>query len=93
MEVVYWLMLGLLAGFLAKSSFPAQRDQAIGGLLIAGCVGAVVGGFALHQLGRTGPLGAPVWGYAAAFVGAVLILAVQRAVTSLAPQQSSARRR
>ena len=76
MEIVWFCLIGLCAGWLAgqlmKSGFGLVGD------LIVGVIGAIIGGylFGLMGIGIGGLLGALV----AATVGAVLLLAVLRAV-------------
>jgi len=82
MEVFYWILIGLLAAFLAKVTFPAERDEGLLGLLIVGILGAVLGGWMMHTLVHRGMMASGMWGEVVAFVGAVVLLLIQRAVTS-----------
>jgi len=81
MEIFYWVLIGLFAAFLAKVTFPADRDEGILGLLAVGILGAVLGGWIMHALALRGMMGSGVWSEVVAFVGAVVLLVLQRAVT------------
>lgn len=85
MDVFYWVLMGLLAGFLAKTSLPAERDENLFGLLAAGVVGALSGGFLMHALARTS---ASWMGHIAAFFGAVILLVILRMFTSQLPARA-----
>jgi uncharacterized membrane protein YeaQ/YmgE (transglycosylase-associated protein family) len=77
---VSWIVIGLLAGGIAKLIMPGRDAGGCLMTLVLGIGGAVVAGFLGQQLGwyQRGE-GA---GFLAAIVGAVLILFVYRMVTS-----------
>jgi uncharacterized membrane protein YeaQ/YmgE (transglycosylase-associated protein family) len=81
MGIIGWIILGLLAGALAKAILPGDDP---GGLIITtlvGVAGALVGGFVAQALG----FGDPVdeffdWStWLAAIIGAVVLLLIYRA--------------
>jgi uncharacterized membrane protein YeaQ/YmgE (transglycosylase-associated protein family) len=81
MGIIGWIILGLLAGALAKAVLPGDDP---GGLIITtlvGVAGALVGGFVAQALG----FGDPVdeffdWStWLAAIIGAVVLLLIYRA--------------
>ena len=79
MDIVYMLIIGLIAGAIAKFLTPG-RDP--GGCLITmalGVVGAMVAGFLGRQLGWYAE-GEPV-GFLASVVGAIIILLIYRVFT------------
>jgi uncharacterized membrane protein YeaQ/YmgE (transglycosylase-associated protein family) len=82
--VIAWLVVGLVAGFLASRAMGAGGYGLIGDIVV-GLVGAVVGGFLFGQLatGDYGLLGSIV----VAFLGACLLIWLVRQV---APVRSSA---
>ena len=80
MEMVYWVIIGSLAGFLAKMQFPAKRDENIFLLLAVGSIGAVTGGFIMNSVGRAGATYTTILCYAVAFVGAAILLFLQRSI-------------
>ena len=79
MGVIAWLVLGLVAGLLAKWLMPG-RDP--GGLLLTialGIVGALLGGFIGTQIGFGDISGFDLRSIALAVGGAVLLLVLYRA--------------
>jgi uncharacterized membrane protein YeaQ/YmgE (transglycosylase-associated protein family) len=78
MEIVYWVIIGSLAGFLAKMQFPAKKVENIFGLLIIGSVGGVLGGWSVSAMGHPGLTSTTIVSYVVAFVVAALLLFFQR---------------
>jgi len=76
--VVWWLLVGLIAGFLA-SVVMRGGGYGILGDIIVGIVGAFLGGFlaSLVGLGASGFIGTVI----VAFIGACILIAVLRAVS------------
>ena len=79
MSLLAWIVVGLIAGWLASQVVPS-RFGIIGDTLI-GMVGALVGGFLFEQFGSTGTTGFNIWSVLVAFVGAVVLLVLIRAVS------------
>jgi uncharacterized membrane protein YeaQ/YmgE (transglycosylase-associated protein family) len=73
-----WIIVGLVAGFLA-SRFVRGGDHGLVGDLIVGLLGAVIGGFVVGLFVHTtvGLLGSIV----VAFIGAVILLFIARQVS------------
>jgi uncharacterized membrane protein YeaQ/YmgE (transglycosylase-associated protein family) len=74
MGIVLFLIMGLIAGFLARAIVPGRDPMGWVGTLVLGVVGALIGGFIFG-----GPDNAV--GYLGAIVGAVLVLLVYKLVT------------
>ena len=75
MTVLAWIVLGLIAGFLANLIV----NKGGGGLvssIILGIVGAVVGGFLSTQLGGPAVTGFNLTSVVVATVGAIVVLVV-----------------
>ncbi len=79
MSLLVWIVVGLIAGWLASQVVPS-RFGIIGDTVI-GMVGALVGGFLFNQFGAAGTSGLNVWSILVAFVGAVVLLVVIRALS------------
>jgi uncharacterized membrane protein YeaQ/YmgE (transglycosylase-associated protein family) len=84
MSIIAWILLGLIAGWLA-GQFMRGGGYGIVGDIILGIIGAVVGGFISGTL-----LGVDVTGFnlpsvIIAFVGAVVVIAIARMVTGRRP--------
>jgi uncharacterized membrane protein YeaQ/YmgE (transglycosylase-associated protein family) len=80
MNIVFWIVVGIIAGFLAKVVVPGEGPGGILGDLIVGVLGALIGGFVAGMLGIA--FGGWVGTTLMAFLGAVILLFVLRAVTS-----------
>ncbi|MEH0196505.1 GlsB/YeaQ/YmgE family stress response membrane protein [Caulobacter sp. CCNWLY153] len=75
MSILAWIVLGLIAGFIA--SMLVSRSG--GGLvldLVLGIVGAVVGGFLFNQFGSAGVTGFNLYSLLVATIGAVVVLLI-----------------
>lgn len=80
MNIVFWIVVGIIAGFLAKVVVPGEGPGGILGDLIVGVLGALIGGFVAGMLGIA--FGGWVGTTLMAFLGAVILLFILRAVTS-----------
>src|SRR5690348_1286090 len=80
MYIVFWIIVGIIAGALAKMVVPGEGPGGILGDLIIGIVGALIGGFVAGALGIAwgGWVGTTI----VAFVGACILLFILRAVTT-----------
>jgi uncharacterized membrane protein YeaQ/YmgE (transglycosylase-associated protein family) len=76
MAIIGFLILGLIAGAIARLLVPGRDPMGWLGTMALGCVGAIVGGF----LGKALFNDSDGAGLFAAIVGAVLVLLVYRAV-------------
>ncbi len=80
MSILAWIVLGLVAGFIASKL--VNRNG--GGLvldLVLGIVGAVVGGFVFNQFGSSGVSGFNLYSLLVATIGAVIVLAIYHMLT------------
>jgi uncharacterized membrane protein YeaQ/YmgE (transglycosylase-associated protein family) len=78
MGILALIVVGLIAGLLAKLIMPG-RDP--GGLIVTpliGIAGAFVGGLIVGILGGAGITGINVWSILVATLGAVILLAIYR---------------
>lgn len=78
MDILAWIVLGLIAGAIAKAIYPGHQSGGILGTLILGIVGAFVGG-SLYSLLTTGTLaltgaGLSIGGIILAVIGAIIAL-------------------
>jgi uncharacterized membrane protein YeaQ/YmgE (transglycosylase-associated protein family) len=82
MGIIAWIVLGLLAGILAKFILPGDDPGGIIVTTIIGVVGAIVGGFVAKALGFGDPIDEffDISTWIAAIVGALALLAAYRAV-------------
>src|SRR5205814_10131817 len=82
--VIWWLLVGLIAGFLA-SMVMRGGGYGIVGDIVVGLVGALLGGFlaSLVGLGSAGFVGTII----IAFIGACILIAILRAVSRSYPRR------
>jgi uncharacterized membrane protein YeaQ/YmgE (transglycosylase-associated protein family) len=80
MSIIAWLILGLIAGFIASKLY-AGSGQGIVIDIVLGIVGAVVGGFLFNMLGGAGVTGFNLYSMFVAVIGAVVVLWIYHAVT------------
>ena len=80
MGIISWIVVGLIAGALAKLVLPGDDPGGIIVTAIIGMVGAVVGGFVFGIIGGTGATGFNVWSILVATVGAILLLLIYRLI-------------
>jgi uncharacterized membrane protein YeaQ/YmgE (transglycosylase-associated protein family) len=78
MNILAWIVLGLIAGAIAKAIYPGRQSGGILGTLILGIVGAFIGG-SLYSLLTTGTLamtaaGLSIGGVIVSVIGAIIAL-------------------
>ena len=81
MGILAWIIVGVVAGFLAKLVMPGTRDEPSGflGTMLLGIVGAVIGGWVWNLvLGRPGATGVDIGSIFVAFVGSVIVISLLR---------------
>lgn len=76
MSIISWIVLGGIAGWLA--SIITRRNDRMGCItnIIAGVVGAAVGGWVFSLFGSTGVTGFNLPSLLVALVGAIIVLGV-----------------
>jgi uncharacterized membrane protein YeaQ/YmgE (transglycosylase-associated protein family) len=77
MDLLTWLIVGLIAGVLASLVMGGTGYGLIGDIII-GIVGAFVGGWLFRVLGVASPLGGLAGTILVAFIGAVVLLFLLR---------------
>ncbi|MBV8694407.1 MAG: GlsB/YeaQ/YmgE family stress response membrane protein [Ktedonobacteraceae bacterium] len=77
-SLVWWLVVGLIAGFLA-SVVMRGGGYGIVGDIVVGIVGAIIGGFLASLLGISA--GGFIGTIIIAFIGACILIAILRAVS------------
>ena len=79
MGIIAWIVLGLIAGFIA-SLLVNKRGEGFFGDIILGIIGAVIGGFIARLIGFNGVSGFNVYSLLIAVVGAIICLAIYHAI-------------
>lgn len=85
MNILAWIVLGLIAGAIAKAIYPGHQSGGLLGTLILGVIGAFVGG-TLYNLLTTGTFslaatGLSIGGIIVAIIGAIIALFIYYALT------------
>jgi uncharacterized membrane protein YeaQ/YmgE (transglycosylase-associated protein family) len=79
MSILAWLVVGLVAGFLASKVVNKTGEGIVLDILL-GVVGAMVGGWVFHQFGHSGATGIDIYSIFVAFVGSVIVLLIYHMV-------------
>ena len=80
MSIIAWIILGLLAGFIA-SQIVRQRGSGILLDMVLGIIGAMVGGWLFSLFGARPIGGLDLYGLIVATIGAVVVLVLYHALT------------
>jgi uncharacterized membrane protein YeaQ/YmgE (transglycosylase-associated protein family) len=87
MGVIAWLIVGLIAGFLASMAVN-RSGKGILRDIVLGIIGALVGGFIFHAAGYPGVTGLNGWSILVAFIGAVVVLIIYHALIQRPGQEA-----
>ncbi|MCY1033403.1 GlsB/YeaQ/YmgE family stress response membrane protein [Corallococcus sp. BB11-1] len=78
--ILLWAVIGLIAGWLASAV--VGGGYGVVGDIVVGVVGAFLGGFIFRALGTSAPFGGIAGTIFVAFIGAVVLLLILRAIRS-----------
>jgi uncharacterized membrane protein YeaQ/YmgE (transglycosylase-associated protein family) len=78
MEILSWIVFGLVAGFIAKLLMPGRDPGGFIVTILLGIAGALVGGFIGRAMGFYGPGQSAGW--LMSILGAIILLALYRMV-------------
>ncbi|HYZ22583.1 MAG TPA: GlsB/YeaQ/YmgE family stress response membrane protein [Rhodopila sp.] len=79
MSIIGWIILGLIAGWIASKIVNKQGEGFIGDLVL-GVIGAVVGGWLFAQFGYQGVTGFNLYSMFVAVIGAIIVLFIYHAI-------------
>ena len=79
MSILAWLVVGLIAGFLA-SKVVNKTGEGLVLDIVLGVVGAMVGGFLFNQFGHSGATGINLYSIFVTFIGSVIVLLIYHLV-------------
>jgi uncharacterized membrane protein YeaQ/YmgE (transglycosylase-associated protein family) len=74
MGIISWVLVGLIAGLLAKWIMPGSGPTGFIITALIGMAGASIGGFIVRLLGGAGATGFNVWSILVATLGAIILL-------------------
>lgn len=78
MNILLWILLGAIAGWLA-GVFMKSGNSMIGDIIL-GIVGAFVGGFVMNFFGQSGVTGFDLYSIVVATIGAIVVIFLGRAL-------------
>ena len=79
MSIIAWLVLGLIAGFIASKIVNKQGEGLVLNIVL-GIVGAFVGGWVFSLFGMSGVTGLNIYSLLVAVLGAVAVLFIYHAL-------------
>jgi uncharacterized membrane protein YeaQ/YmgE (transglycosylase-associated protein family) len=79
MSFIAWIVLGLIAGFIASKIVNKSGEGMILDIIL-GIVGAVIGGYLFQTFGMAGVTGVNLYSILVAVVGAILFLVIYHAL-------------
>jgi uncharacterized membrane protein YeaQ/YmgE (transglycosylase-associated protein family) len=80
MSIIAWVVLGLLAGFIASKIVNKSGEGFLLDIVL-GVIGAVVGGYLFQTFGMAGVTGLNIYSILVAVVGAIVVLFVYHLIT------------
>ena len=80
MSIIGWIVLGLIAGFVASKIVNKEGEGVILDIVL-GIVGAVVGGWLFAAFGAEGVTGFNLYSMLVAVIGAIVVLVVYHLIT------------
>jgi uncharacterized membrane protein YeaQ/YmgE (transglycosylase-associated protein family) len=81
MSILAWIVVGIIAGWLARMVVPGEGPGGIIGDLVIGVIGAIIGGWVFRSFGHSGVTGINIGSIIVAFIGGVILLLIIRALT------------
>jgi uncharacterized membrane protein YeaQ/YmgE (transglycosylase-associated protein family) len=85
MSWISYIVVGIIAGFLAKLVVRGEGPGGILGDMIIGIVGAVLGGWLYNLFGHVGATGINIPSIICAVIGAIILLLILRAIGGRKP--------
>ena len=79
MGIIGWIVVGLLAGGLARMATGSEKRGCLGTMVI-GVLGGIIGGALFNAAGDEGITDFGIWSILVAFVGACALLFIMQAV-------------
>jgi uncharacterized membrane protein YeaQ/YmgE (transglycosylase-associated protein family) len=79
MSFIAWIVLGLIAGFIASKVVNKSGEGVLLDIVL-GVIGAVVGGYLFQTFGMAGVSGVNLYSILVAVVGAIVVLVIYHAI-------------
>lgn len=81
LDIVLWILFGALAGWIASRIMRTDAEMGMGANIVVGIIGAFIGGFLVRLFTGVDVVGFSVVSLIVAIVGAVVLLAIVKAIT------------
>jgi uncharacterized membrane protein YeaQ/YmgE (transglycosylase-associated protein family) len=81
-NILLWALLGLVAGWIASVIMKTNDRQGWLMDVILGVLGGIVGGLVMNMIGYTGVTGFNIYSLIVSVIGAVVLIALGRAVAT-----------
>lgn len=78
MTIIYWIIFGAIAGWLASLIMKTNSNQGTMLDIVLGIIGAIVGGFLMGLVGQSGVNGFNLYSMGVAVIGAIVVIYVGR---------------
>ena len=79
MSIIAWLILGLIAGFIASKVVNKSGEGLLVDIVL-GIVGAIIGGYIFNFFGAAGVTGLNIYSMIVAVIGAIVVLVIYHAI-------------
>ncbi len=80
MNIIAWLVLGVIAGWIASMLMGTNESQGVAMDIVMGVVGALLGGFLFSLVGIGGVSGFNLYSLFVAVIGAVILTWISRQI-------------
>ena len=74
MGIILWIIFGGIAGWAASVIMKTDYNQGTMMYIIMGIIGALVGGFMMSLIGKSGVTGFNLYSFFVAIIGAVVVI-------------------
>lgn len=78
MSIILWIIFGAIVGWIASMIMGTNEGLVLD--IVLGVVGALIGGWLMSFLGKSGVTGFNLYSFLVAILGAVVLIAIVRAV-------------
>ena len=82
MGIILWIVFGALVGWTASLIMNTDAEQGVLLNIVVGIVGAVLGGFIMSFIDKSGVSGFNFYSFLVALLGAVVLIALVKALRS-----------
>lgn len=80
MSIIVWIVFGGLAGWVGSLIMGTDGQQGIILNIVVGIIGASIGGYLMHVLGKGGVSGFNLYSFMVAVIGAIVLLALLKLI-------------